>query len=64
MKEPTLSESDLGFDFEGNHILSEETEEMLKREQKRFMMTDKGGKKTVEPESGSGWEVSHSDLST
>lgn len=45
MKETTLSESDLGSDFEGNHILSEETEEMLKREQKRFIMTDKAGKR-------------------
>lgn len=52
MKEPTLSESDLGFDFEGNHILSEETEEMLKREQKRFIMRDKGGKKLLNRSQG------------
>lgn len=44
---PTLSESDLGFDFEGNHVLAEGREEMLKREQKRFIMTDKGRKRLL-----------------
>lgn len=51
MKETTLSESDLGFDFEGDHILSEETGNAEERTEKVYN-DRQGRKKTVEQSQG------------